>query len=154
VRDDLDAEDLVQRVFLKMIEALPRYQERGRPFAAWLFRLARNAVIDHGRTRHPAEPLAHAVGAAPGPGPEEVALTALEIAAIETAMDALTQQQRDVIAYRFFAGLSPAEIGALLGKREGTVRALQFRALVALRRELAEQGTPDRPFDAETESIR
>src|SRR3974390_1073231 len=51
VRNHADAEDLVQRIFMKMVEALPRYQQRGVPFGAWVFSLARNAVIDHGRTR-------------------------------------------------------------------------------------------------------
>ena len=47
-----DAEDLTQHVFVKALEALPRYESRGIPFGGWLFRLARNAVIDHVRTRH------------------------------------------------------------------------------------------------------
>jgi RNA polymerase sigma-70 factor (ECF subfamily) len=139
VGDDRDAEDLVQRVFLKVIEALPRYEQRGTPFAAWLFRLTRNVVIDHVRTRRPAEPL-EALTARPATdrGPEELALSAIELDAIEAALDVLTPEQREVIAYRFFGGLSPAEIGLVMGKREGSVRALQFRALAALRRELAD----------------
>ena len=47
-----DAEDLAQLVFVKALEALPRYESRGIPFGGWLFRLARNVVIDHVRTRH------------------------------------------------------------------------------------------------------
>src|SRR5574337_839347 len=61
VGDPDDAADLLQQVFLKMIEALPRYERRGVPFAAWAFRLARNAVIDHIRTRHPTVMLEGAV---------------------------------------------------------------------------------------------
>ena len=49
-RNPVDAEDLAQLVFLKALEALPRYEARGIPFGGWLFRLARNTVIDHART--------------------------------------------------------------------------------------------------------
>src|ERR671931_2725644 len=68
-----DAEDLTQLVFVKVLEALPRYESRGVPFGGWLFRLARNAVIDFVRTRHEHSELgsvsARAVGDA---GPDEV----------------------------------------------------------------------------------
>ena len=52
VRSPSDAEDLTQTVFVKVLEALPRYESRGIPFGGWLFRLARNTIIDHVRTRH------------------------------------------------------------------------------------------------------
>ena len=51
VRRPSDAEDLTQLVFVKALEALPRYEARGIPFGGWLFRLARNAIIDQVRTR-------------------------------------------------------------------------------------------------------
>ena len=51
------AEDLLQQTFMKMIEALPRYRSRGLPFGAWVFRIARNLVIDGRRTAHPAAPI-------------------------------------------------------------------------------------------------
>jgi RNA polymerase sigma-70 factor (ECF subfamily) len=51
VRRPVDAEDLTQTVFVKVLEALPRYESRGVPFGGWLFRLARNTGIDHVRTR-------------------------------------------------------------------------------------------------------
>jgi RNA polymerase sigma-70 factor (ECF subfamily) len=133
-----DAEDLMQRVFLKMIESLPRYQSRGIPFEAWFFRLARNSVIDHLRTRRPVQPLETLAGIdGQLPGPEESTELALEFMRLEEALEKLTPVQQEVIGYRFMAGLSAREIGLVIGKREGSVRALQFRALQALRRSLA-----------------
>jgi RNA polymerase sigma-70 factor (ECF subfamily) len=137
VRERADADDLVQRVFLKMIEALPRYEQRGIPFAAWAFRLARNSVIDFERTRRSHEPLdALTERPADAAGPPELAELEAERTAVRSALATLTPDQQDVIAYRFFAGLTPAEIGALMGRREGSIRALQFRALKALRTRL------------------
>ncbi len=138
LRRSSDAEDLLQRVFLKMIEALPRYEARGMPFKAWLFRIARNAVIDYERTRHDHASLDDVFDLSDAQlGPAELAESAAEMDAVRAALDLLTPEQRDVIVYRFFAGLSPREIGLLMDKREGTIRALQFRAMQTLRRSLA-----------------
>ena len=52
-----DAEDVTQLVFERIVAALPRYSHNGKPFAAWAFRIARNAVIDHQRRYRPTEPL-------------------------------------------------------------------------------------------------
>jgi len=137
LRQPSDAEDLVQRVFVKMIEALPRYEQRGLPFGAWVFRMARNAVIDAERARHPVDDI-DLVGSllGSGPGPEELAELAVERERLLEAIRFLTAEQREVVTLRFFGGLSPGEIGSLMGKREGSVRALQFRALETLRRTL------------------
>jgi RNA polymerase sigma-70 factor, ECF subfamily len=139
VGSQADAEDLMQRTFLKMIEALPRYRRRGPPFEAWFFRLARNSVIDHLRARRTHQPLETLADAhSPAPSPEETAALASEFAKLEHAMHELTPIQQEVIGYRFMAGLSAREIGQVIGKREGSVRAVQFRALQALRRSLAD----------------
>ncbi len=134
VAEPADAEDLLHRVFVKVIEALPRYESRGLPFGAWLFRIARNALIDFDRRDRPSAPI-EALSLRPDEGQDPTAFieSAEERAALLAALDGLTDEQRDVLLYRFFAGLSPAEIGALMGKREGSVRALQFRALSRLR---------------------
>lgn len=76
-----------------------------------------------------------------GPGPDAVAEQAAELESVVQAMRQLTADQRDVITYRFAAGLTPREIGALMGKREGSIRALQHRSLQALRRFLGEDET-------------
>jgi RNA polymerase sigma-70 factor (ECF subfamily) len=134
VHSPSDAEDLLQRIFLKVIEGLPRYEARSLPFAAWLFRIARNSVIDHERTRHEHANLDDMAQCADQrAGPEELAEAAFERMAIRSALGLLTSEQRDVIAYRFFAGLSPREVGLLMDRREGAIRALQFRAIQTLR---------------------
>ncbi len=143
-----DAEDLTQVVFVKALEALPRYESRGIPFGGWLFRLARNTVIDHVRTRRDhadIEALAEQPGA--DPGPEAIVVARDEMATISTALATLTDEQRDTINLRFFGGLSAREAADVLGKHEGTIRGLQFRAITALRRELGidKGGATDEP---------
>jgi RNA polymerase sigma-70 factor (ECF subfamily) len=132
-----DAEDLTQHVFVKALEALPRYESRGIPFGGWLFRLARNAVIDHVRTRHDHAELDSIIEWAHGDaGPDEIAVVRQELDAVGVALASLTEDQREAIELRFFAGLSAREAAEAMGKQEGTVRGLQFRAIAALRRQL------------------
>ena len=132
-----DAEDLTQLVFVKALEALPRYEQRGVPFGGWLFRLARNTIIDHARTRHDhAELDAAADRATDQAGPDEVALLRQDLDAVTRALAGLTDDQREAIELRFFAGLSAREAAEAMGKQEGTIRGLQFRAIAALRRSL------------------
>ena len=151
-----DAEDLTQTVFVKALEALPRYEARGIPFGGWLFRLARNAVIDHVRTRHQHGDIGALAERSTGdPGPDELVVTRQQIEAVSAALETLTDEQRDAIALRFFAGLSAREAAEAMGKQEGTIRGLQFRAIAALRRRLhldetdevdvADAGTGERP---------
>ena len=128
-----DAEDLTQLVFVKVLEALPRYEPRGVPFGGWLFRLARNAVIDFVRTRHDhAELEAVSERAHADVGPDEIAIVRQELDAVGVALTRLTDEQREAVALRFFAGLSAREAAQAMGKQEGTVRGLQFRAIAAL----------------------
>jgi RNA polymerase sigma-70 factor (ECF subfamily) len=132
-----DAEDLTQLVFVKALEALPRYEARGVPFGGWLFRLARNAVIDHVRT-HREHAALDAAAEHPGgdAGPDEVVAVRQALDEVAVALEALTEEQREAIALRFFAGLSAREAAEVMGKQEGTVRGLQFRAIAAMRRTL------------------
>jgi RNA polymerase sigma-70 factor (ECF subfamily) len=140
------AEDLTQRVFLKMVEQLPNYRSRGVPFAAWLFRVARNAWIDEHRTSHSAMPLESLVErTSDGGDPQELASAAFDWDRVREALDLLPADQREVIVCRFLAQLSPRETGMQMGRSEGSVRVLQHRALAALRRRLRVDEGLDRP---------
>ena len=132
-----DAEDLAQLVFVKALEALPRYEARGVPFGGWLFRLARNVVIDHVRTLREHSPLdIVAEQTSEDAGPDDLAMLRQEMDSVAHALRRLTPEQREAIELRFFAGLSAKEAAVAMGRQEGTIRGLQFRAIAALRREL------------------
>ena len=81
-----DAEDLTQLVFVKALEALPRYEQRGVPFGGWLFRLARNVVIDFVRTRREHTDLDVVVEQpVSAPGPDDLATLRMELDAVAIA---------------------------------------------------------------------
>jgi RNA polymerase sigma-70 factor (ECF subfamily) len=137
VNSPSDAEDLTQLVFVKALEALPRYEARGIPFGGWLFRLARNAIIDQLRTRRNHLSLVVAVTReTEDAGPEARAALRDDLDRVARALTELTDDQREVIELRFFAGLSVLEAAVAMGRQEGTIRGLQFRAIASLRRSL------------------
>jgi RNA polymerase sigma-70 factor (ECF subfamily) len=133
-----DAEDVTQLVFERILAALPRYRHNGRPFAAWAFRIARNAVIDHQRRLRPTEWLGSiAEPAADRIGLEELALREEEIRELRAAVRRLTPDQQEALALRYAAGLSADEAARVMGRQAGTVRGLTFRAIESLRRHLS-----------------
>ncbi|MCV0404115.1 MAG: sigma-70 family RNA polymerase sigma factor [Chloroflexi bacterium] len=137
VRHREDAEDLTQLVFERIVTALPRYRVTGRPFAAWAYRIARNAVIDHQRRRRPTEPLG-SIAEPSGDTPlEDQSLRGEEIRELRDAIRLLTPDQQEAIALRYAVGLSAEEAAAVMGRRAGTIRGLTFRAIESLRRHLA-----------------
>ena len=149
VNSPSDAEDLTQLVFVKALEALPRYEARGIPFGGWLFRLARNAIIDQIRTRRDHLSLVDAVTReTDDAGPEAKAALQDDLDRVAAALAELTDDQREVIELRFFAGLNVLETAVAMGRQEGTVRGLQFRAIAALRRELGLDPTAARSAGA------
>jgi RNA polymerase sigma-70 factor (ECF subfamily) len=134
VEDQQTAEDIASSVFLKAWENLDRYQFRGVPFRAWLFRIARNAVIDHYRTRKETAPLEAVIGVKDEsfmPVSERVGLN-LEADKVLECMRELTGDQRNVLTLKLVHGLNTQEVAKALGKRQGAVRALQMRGLQAL----------------------
>lgn len=131
------AEDMVQEVFLKAMDALPSYTFRGVPFAAWLVRIARNHMIDH--TRKAAKRDEVPIDDLPIPADDDPeALYGLKASRAELgrALDTLTPEQRDVIVLRIVEDMSIAETAQIMDKTEMAIKAMQARALKALRRAL------------------
>src|SRR5881409_2865042 len=135
VRDDAEAEDLTSDVFMRAMKAIPRYEPR-QAFLAWLYRIARNAVIDRARRARTQvsfeDALAHP-NADQVVEPDAKLLALSDSQVVREAMRRLTPLQQEVIVLRYMEGHTTAEIATLVGKREGTVRGIQFRALAALR---------------------
>ena len=140
VRRREDAEDLTHLVFERIVTALPRYHHNGKPFAAWAFRIARNAVIDHQRRARPTEPLGLAAESGDGTGLEAQSLHFEELRELRAAIAHLTPDQREALMLRYAGGLSADEAAEVMGRRAGTIRGLTFRAIEALRRQLGGGG--------------
>jgi RNA polymerase sigma-70 factor (ECF subfamily) len=131
VRDEKEAEDLTQHVFLKLITAICKYDDRGVPFSAWLLRLARNASLDHLRRRR-ATPAEEVYGA-----DAQFDADALDSARdLHTALDALPDEQRSVVVMRHVIGLTPPEIAQRMGRSESSIHGLHHRGRRALQQEL------------------
>ena len=139
VRRREDAEDITHQIFERIVVALPRYRDNGRPFSAWAFRIARNAVIDHVRRARPVEPLDTASEPRDEVGLEQISLRGEEIRELRQAIRELTPDQQEALALRYAAGLSAEEAAQAMGRRAGTVRGLTFRAIESLRRKLREE---------------
>lgn len=130
-----DAEDLTEEVFMRVLEAIERFQWREAPFSAWLFRIAHNAVVSHRRkdgTRGRSGPLTDGL-ALDSQGPDELVENRLALDEIMLAAEKLPEAQRQVIALRFAAGLSVAETARVMGKGEGNVKVIQHKAIARLR---------------------
>ena len=129
------AEDLTAEVFLRAVDGLPRYSNRGLPFGAWLFRIARDRLVDYYRqsARRPTLALEDSLPSElpdPGAAAEGMALTQ----ALSEALRQLTDEQRDVIQFRYMENWSLEETAQALNKSVNAIKALQHRALGALYR--------------------
>ena len=130
-----DAEDLTEEVFMKVLEAIERFEWREAPFSAWLFRIAHNAVISQRRkngARGRSAPLTEGL-ALDHRGPDELVENRLALRDIMDAAQKLPEAQRQVIALRFGAGLSVAETARAMNKGEGNVKVIQHKAIAKLR---------------------
>ena len=133
--DQSAAEDLAAEVFVRMVSKISHYRQQGRPLLAWLYTIARNLLADHYRQTGQVEflPLDEKLTAETGNPVAEIDQK-LTAELIEQSLHHLTEPQRQVIIGRFVEGRSIAEMATILGKTEGAVKVLQYRALGALQR--------------------
>ncbi len=138
-----DAEDLANTVFEKALGAIDRYRPKPAQFSTWLYTIAKNCIIDYYRKRRlPVDDEAEAAALPmndPTSDPEAQVLLEECKRTLREALKELTTDQREVIECRFFFELSIIETALLMGKTEGAVKALQFRALDNLHQLLTEE---------------
>ena len=137
VRNEAEAEDVTSDVFMRALRAIPKYEPR-QAFLAWLYRIARNAVIDRSR-RQAARQQVSFEDALAHPNADQVVnpdaglLAGSDASVVRVAMQHLTPLQQEVLILRYVEGYDTKTISKLVGKRDGTIRGIEFRALSALR---------------------
>jgi len=137
VDDAADAEDLCEAVFLRTFEALDRYEERGHPFSAYLYQVARNQLADHYRTQDVrvdleqiAEPVAEELT------PEAAYAQRERVLDVVHTLGKLREDYQEVIRLRVILELPTSTVAMWMDRSPGAVRVLLHRALVAMREEL------------------
>jgi RNA polymerase sigma-70 factor (ECF subfamily) len=129
-----EAEDITSEVFERALVNLPKFEWRGVPLVAWLFRIAANALADR------REQIERDAADQPPDVPDESESAAIERRAmLFQLVDRLPDFQRQVIELRFVEGRSIREIAAALERSEGAVKQLQLRALENLRKSMGER---------------
>jgi RNA polymerase sigma factor (sigma-70 family) len=128
------AQDLTATVFERAVARIDTLRSED-AFAAWLFRIAHNTVIEYYRRPQPEVPLSPAL-TAPDPSPEARALAVSELEALVRALSTLPEREQEIIRLRFVAGLKNREIAGVTGLTETNVAVILFRTLRKLRQQL------------------
>lgn len=138
-----DAEDLTARTFFKALDHIQRYDNRGVPFSAWLYRIAHNLVANwhRDRGRHHELALEDQAHLPQGPGnPERLAEASEAREALLSAIRRLPSDRQQLILLKFSDSMPNAQIGTIMGRSEGAIKSLYHRTLLALREDLQNHG--------------
>ena len=135
IGDRSEAENIAGEVFLKALESLKSYKERGIPMQAWLFRIAHNLTVDYLRKAVKRKTVSiDTVEIASDADPTTMVEKNMELERLTKAMEQLTWEQGEVLRLRFFGELTSKETGNILKKSDGAVREMQRVALEKLRK--------------------
>jgi RNA polymerase sigma-70 factor, ECF subfamily len=138
--DQAAAEDVAGEVFLRLLSTIDRYEYRGVPLRAYLYRIARNLVVDQQRRGNRLSPLEEAPPRATlSANPALLAEQRLSWQDLQSALGELTEEQRQVVLLKFVEDLDNRHVADIIGKNEGSVKSLQHRALASLKRILERQ---------------
>jgi RNA polymerase sigma-70 factor (ECF subfamily) len=132
-----DAEDLTETVFIKIWKSIPSYENKGLPFEAWVFRITRNIVIDHYRTKKPKVTLNENLKDTLPDNketPEDLLHNKMLKETIFTKIKLLPEAYKEIIILKFIEDKDNKEISDILEKPIDQVRVLQSRALKALKK--------------------
>ena len=137
-----DAEDITAQVFMNAYQAYGRFETRNTTPAAWLFRIARNATLDHFRAHGRRERLRRTIEHQPvfGEDPAGMAEERMQYRALMLQVGRLPERQREAISLRH-SGLSFEEVGTLMSCSEDAAKMLYHRALKALRESVDKEGS-------------
>jgi len=117
---------------------LHNYNDRW-TFSAWITGIAHNKIVDHYRKRRNIVPLDQAYSAQhPDPLPDEIVLQRLRLSQVRDGMKQLVPERAEAVALRLFGGLNTTETAQIMGKSEGAVKMLLYRALRDLRATIGE----------------
>ncbi len=133
VMDRAIAEDLTSQTFLKALEKIGSYDAKKGAFSTWLYRIARNTVTDHFRTRHPHDDIESAWDLAGEDDPTQDAETRIARDQVRSLLRTLPADKRELLILRLWDGLSYQEIAALTGKSESALKMQFSRTMRELR---------------------
>jgi RNA polymerase sigma-70 factor (ECF subfamily) len=133
--DRPDVEDLTAATFEKAWRARHRYRRDLAGFTTWLMTIARNVAVDHFRASRPHVPLDDAAEVAAGATPEDAAIRQSNLARLSALIAALPDRERELLAFKYGAGMTNREIAKLTGLSESNVGTIVHRAVQALRAE-------------------
>jgi RNA polymerase sigma-70 factor (ECF subfamily) len=136
--NEADAEDLTARIFERAMKHIPKYEDKGLPFSAWLYRIAHNLVANHHRDRSRRKVISLddlSFWKVDEDGPESTTTLIEDKEKLLEVVRRLPADRQELLILKFVDKLSNAEVGEIMGRSEGAIKSLYHRTLIALREE-------------------